>query len=172
MFSEALNFIPVVIVSSLFPAILNAKRDDPARYQKRLQNLFDLMVWLSLAFSLFIAVASPLIYRFYKPEFITAAPVLAVHVWGSIFVFLGVASGQFLIAEGFNKLTFIRTGFGAIINIALNFLLIPTMGMMGTAIATVIAYFAATFLIIFIPKTRPQGIMMLKSCLLYTSRCV
>lgn len=169
MFSEALNFIPVVIVSSLFPAILNAKRDDPARYQKRLQNLFDLMVWLSLAFALFIAAASPLIYRFYKPEFIAAAPVLAVHVWGSIFVFLGVASGQFLIAEGFNKLTFIRTGFGAIINIALNFLLIPTMGMMGTAIATVIAYFAATFLIIFIPKTRPQGIMMLKSLFLVSA---
>ena len=58
MFSEALNFIPVVIVSSLFPAILNAKRDDPKRYQKRLQNLFDLMVWLSLAFAIFISFAA------------------------------------------------------------------------------------------------------------------
>lgn len=168
-FSEALNFIPVVIVTSLFPAILNARRDDPKRYQKRLQNLFDLMVWLSLAFALGISIGSPLIYKLFKPEFAAAAPVLAVHVWGSLFVFLGVASGQFLIAEGFNKLTFIRTGFGAIVNIALNFLLIPTMGMMGTAIATVIAYFSATFLILFIPKTRPQGIMMLKSLFLVSA---
>lgn len=169
IFSEALNFVPVVIVSSLFPAILNARRDDPERYKKRLQNLFDLMVWLSLSFAIVISIGSPLIYKLFKPEYAAAAPVLAVHVWGSLFVFLGVASSQFLITEGYNKLTFIRTGFGAIINIALNFLLIPTMGMMGTAIATVIAYFSATFLILFIPKTRRQGIMMLKSLFLVSA---
>lgn len=169
MFSEALNFVPVVIVSSLFPAILNARRDDPDRYKKRLQNLFDLMVWLSLSFAIVISIGSPLIYKLFKPEFAAAAPVLAVHVWGSLFVFLGVASSQFLITEGYNKLTFVRTGVGAIINIILNFLLIPTMGMMGTAIATVIAYFSATFLILFIPKTRSQGIMMLKSLFLVSA---
>jgi O-antigen/teichoic acid export membrane protein len=166
MFSEALNFVPVVIVSSLFPAILNAKRDSPERYQKRLQNLFDLMVWISLSFAIVISIGSPLIYKLFKPEYASAAPVLSAHVWGSMFVFLGVASSQFLITEGFNKLTFVRTGVGAAINIILNFLLIPSMGMMGTAIATVIAYFSATFLILFIPKTRQQGIMMLKSLFL------
>lgn len=166
MFSEALNFVPGAIVTSLFPAILNARRDDHARYQKRLQNLFDLMVWLSFSFAIFITFASPIIYKLFKPEYAEAAPVLAVHVWGAVFVFLGVASGQFLITEGYNKLTFVRTGIGAIINIGLNFLLIPTMGMMGTAIATVIAYFVSAFSILLIKKTRPQGIMMLKSLFL------
>lgn len=168
-FSEALNFVPVAIVSSLFPAILNAKRDDTDRYQKRLQNLYDLMVWLSLSFALFISFASPFIYKLFKPEFATAAPVLTVHVWGSIFVFLGVASGQYLIAENLNKFTFVRTGFGALINIVLNLILIPKMGMMGTAIATVFAYFASAFLILLIPKARKQGIMMLKSLFLVTA---
>ena len=102
----------------------------------------------------------------FNPEYAAASPVLSIHVWGSVFVFLGVASGQVLIAEGFNKLAFIRTGIDALINIALNFILIPKMGMMGTAIATVIAYFSASFFILFIPKTRPQGIMMLKSLFL------
>ncbi|RZL57632.1 MAG: flippase, partial [Pedobacter sp.] len=150
MFSEALNFVPVVIVNSLFPAILNAKRDDPERYQKRLQNLFDLMVWLSLSFAIAISIGSPLIYKLFRPEYASAAPVLSVHVWGSMFVFLGVASSQFLITEGYSKLTFIRTGVGAIVNIILNLLLIPKMGMIGTAIATVIAYFAAAFMILLI----------------------
>lgn len=168
MFSEALNFVPVAIVTSLFPAILNARRDDQARYQKRLQNLFDLMVWLSLAFAIFITFASPIIYNLFNPEFTSAAPVLAVHVWGGLFVFLGVASTQVLIAEGLNKLTFVRTGVGAIINIALNFLLIPTMGMMGTALATIIAYASTNFLLLFIPKTRKLGLMVVKSLLLVT----
>lgn len=168
-FSEALNFVPVAIVSSLFPAILNAKRDDPERYKKRLQNLYDLMVWMSLGFAIFVTFASPIIYKLFKPEFAIAAPALSIHVWGSLFVFLGVASGQYLIAEGYSKLTFVRTGVGAIVNIILNFLLIPKMGMIGTAIATVIAYFVAAFMVLLIPKTRPQGIMMLKSLFLITA---
>jgi O-antigen/teichoic acid export membrane protein len=163
MFSEALNFVPGAIVTSLFPAILNAKRDDAIRYKKRLQNLFDLMVWLSLAFAIFITFASPIIYKLFEPAYASAAPVLALHVWGSVFVFLGVASTQVLIAEGLNKLTFVRTGFGAVINIVLNFILIPKMGMMGTAIATLIAYAATNFMLLFIPQTRAQGLMVIKA---------
>jgi O-antigen/teichoic acid export membrane protein len=168
-FSEALNFVPMAIVSSLFPAILNAKRDDPQRYQKRLQNLFDLMAWLSLAFAIFISFTAPIIYKLYKPEYVIAVPALIIHVWGSLFVFLGVASGQFLIAEGFSKLTFIRTGIGAVVNIVLNLILIPKYGMIGTAIATLIAYAISTFSILFIPSTHKQGMMMLKSLFLITA---
>ena len=166
--SEAWNFIPAVIVTSLFPAILNAKRDNPERYKKRIQNLYDLMVYLSLPTALVITFASPLIYKLYHHEYAYAAPVLSVHIWSGVFVFLGAASSQYLIAENFNKLTFIRTGFGAIINVLLNLALIPRMGMMGAAIATLVAYASATFFIIAIPKVREQAIMMFKSLFLFS----
>jgi O-antigen/teichoic acid export membrane protein len=161
--SEAWNFVPIVIVTSLFPAILNARRDDIERYNKRLQNMYDLMVYLSVPVAIIITFAAPVIYKFYKPEYAYSAPVLSVHIWSGIFVFLGAASGQYLIAENFNKLTFIRTGFGAIVNIGLNLLLIPKMGMMGAAIATLAAYAGSTFFLLVIPQVRKQGIMMLKS---------
>ena len=164
--SEAWNFIPAVIVTSLFPAILNAKRDDAARYKKRIQHLYDLMVYLSLPVAVIITFAAPLIYKMYTPEYAYAASTLSVHIWSGVFVFLGAASSQYLIAENFNKLTFIRTGFGAIINILLNLILIPRMGMMGAAIATLVAYASATFFILFIPKVRDQAIMMFKSLFL------
>jgi len=165
-FSEAWNFIPAVIVTSLFPAILNAKRDDAARYKKRIQHLYDLMVYLSLPVAIVITFVSPLIYKLLTPEYAYAAPTLSVHIWSGVFVFLGAASSQYLIAENFNNLTFIRTGFGAIVNIVLNLLLIPHMGMMGAAIATLVAYASATFFIIFIPKVSDQGVMMFKSLFL------
>jgi len=164
--SEAWNFIPLIIVSSLFPAILNARRDDIARYRKRVQDLYNLMVYLSVPTALVITFAAPLIYKLYKPEYAYAAPVLSVHIWSGVFVFLGAASTQFLVAENFTKLTFIRTGFGAAINIILNLILIPHMGMMGSAIATLIAYACATFFIIFIPKVSNQGVMMFKALFL------
>jgi O-antigen/teichoic acid export membrane protein len=161
--SEAWNFVPVVIVTSLFPAILNARRDEPERYNKRIQDLYDLMVYLSVPVAAIITFASPLIYKLYKPEYAYAAPVLSVHIWSGVFVFLGAASGQYLIAENLNKLTFIRTGFGAIVNIVLNLILIPKMGMMGAAIATLVAYASSTFFLLVIPKVNDQGIKMLKS---------
>lgn len=165
-FSAAWYFVPTVIVSSLFPAILNARRDDPVRYQKRLQNLYDIMVWFSMLFAIAVTLAAPLIYKLFKPEYASAAPILAVHVWSGIFVFLGTANGQYLIAENFNKLTFIRTTVGAVLNILLNLWLIPAMGAIGAAVATLISYFVSTFFILLIPKLRQQGLMMLKSLFL------
>lgn len=165
--SEAWNFIPTVIVTTLFPAILNARRDDIERYKKRIQNLYDLMVYLSLPAAVIITFASPLIYKIlYTREFAYAAPALSVHIWSGVFVFLGAANSQYLIAEGYVKLTFMRTGFGAIVNIVLNLILIPKMGMMGAAIATLVAYAASAFFILLIPKTYKQGVMMLKSLFL------
>ena len=164
--SEAWNFIPTVIVTTLFPAILNARRDDLERYKKRIQNLYDLMVYLSLPAAIIITFSSHLIYKVYTPEYAYAAPALSVHIWSGVFVFLGAANSQYLIAEGYVKLTFWRTGFGALVNIVLNLILIPKMGMMGAAIATLIAYACSAFFVLLIPKVKKQGVMMLKSLFL------
>lgn len=162
--SESWYFIPVATVSALFPAIMNARQHDEERYQNRLQNLYDLMSFISLGIAIVMTFASPLVYKIlYKADFAAGAEVLSIHIWAGIFVFLGSASGQYLIAEGYTKLSLVRTGVGALINIILNMWWIPIFGIKGAAWASLIAYAVATFYIILIPKTRVQGIMMLKS---------
>lgn len=162
--SESWYFIPVATVSALFPAIMNARKQDQERYQKRLQNLYDLMSFLSVGIAIVMTFAAPLLYNIlYKPEYVYGASILSIHIWAGIFVFLGSASGQYLIAEGYMKISLLRTAFGAIINIILNLWWIPIYGIQGAAYASLIAYVCATFFILFIPKTRQQGIMMLKS---------
>src|SRR5690606_3024497 len=99
----------------------------------------------------------------YSDDYIGGAEILAIHIWAGIFVFLGTASGQYLIAEGYTKLALTRTAAGALVNIVLNLWWIPVFGIKGAAWASLIAYAVATFYIILIPKTRKQGIMMLKS---------
>ncbi|NCD70409.1 flippase [Mucilaginibacter agri] len=165
--SENWYFIPVAIVSSVFPAIMNARKTDVDRYHKRLQNMYDLMVLLSLGIAITMSLGSTFIYHLlYKPAFWNGAPILSVHVWAGLFVFLGVASSQYLIAEGYTKLAMLRTGMGAIVNVVLNIFWIPEYGIIGAAYATLIAYGVSTFFIIFIPKTSKQGLMMLKSLFL------
>ena len=48
-------------------------------------------------------------------------------------------------ATPLNKLSFYKTLFGAIINIILNFILIPKYGGVGAAIATLVAYAIAAY---------------------------
>jgi O-antigen/teichoic acid export membrane protein len=81
-------------------------------------------------------------------------------------VFLGSASSQYLLAEGYTVISFKRTAIGAVVNILLNLWLIPLYSGVGASIAALAAYFAATFSIFLFPQTRAQGIMMLKSLLL------
>jgi O-antigen/teichoic acid export membrane protein len=169
--SESWYFIPVAIVTSVFPAIMHARNTDIARYKKRLQNMYDLMVVISMSIAIFMTFASKLIYHLAyarHPEFWSGAPVLAVHVWAGVFVFLGSASGQYLIAEGYTKMSMLRTGVGAVVNIVLNIFWLPKYGILGAAYATLAAYGIATFFIVFIPKTREQGVMMLRSLFLFS----
>jgi O-antigen/teichoic acid export membrane protein len=168
--SEAWYFIPLAIVSSVFPAIINARQTDLERYQKRLKNLYDLLIFMSLPVAIAISFfGTDIIHLLYGNRFEGAGTMLSIHIWSGIFVFLGVASSQYLLAEGYTRISFQRTAFGAVANILLNFWLIPLYGGIGASIATLIACFLSTFYIIFIPKTRQQGIMMLKSLFLVSA---
>ena len=168
--SEAWYFIPLAIVTSVFPAIINARQTDLERYHKRLKNLYDLLVFMSLPVAIVLSFfGTDLIHLLYGNRFEGAGTMLSIHIWSGIFVFLGVASSQYLLAEGYTKISFQRTAFGAVANILLNLWLIPLYGGIGASIATLIACFLSTFYIIFIPKTRQQGIMMLKSLFLISA---
>ena len=167
--SEAWYFIPMAIAGSLFPAIISAKKKSESLYYFRIQQLYDLMVWIAIAIALPITFLSPWIIKvLYGDAYLPAASVLSIHIWAGVFVFLGVASGKWLIIENFTKISFLRTFIGAIVNLILNIILIPKYGINGAAITTLISYFVAVFFIGFIPKTKKQVVFMLKSIFLFS----
>ncbi|WP_223154512.1 flippase, partial [Campylobacter concisus] len=123
--SEIWYFIPTILVSSLFPAVVNARKQSEELYYSRLQKLFDLVVWIAIAIALPMTFLSDIIVNMlYGEQYNQAASVLTIHIWASIFVFLGVASGQWFIAENLQLLAFWRTFCGMVTNIFLNLLLI------------------------------------------------
>jgi O-antigen/teichoic acid export membrane protein len=163
--SEVWYFVPMMIVASVFPAILEAKKRDDGQYLQRLQRLYDLMVWLSVAIALPMTfIATPIVVALFGSAYAESGPVLAVHIWASVFVFLGVASSQWLVAENRQMLSFQRTLLGLIINVIFNFILIPKYGGIGAAIATLIGQITAAWLFDLIqPTTRPVFFMKAKS---------
>ena len=145
--SEAWYFIPLVLASSLFPAIINAKKHSNELYFSRLQKLYDSLVWLAIAIAIPITFMSDwLINLLYGAQYSQAAGVLTIHIWTAIFVFQGVAFSRFLTAENWTIKAFYRTLLGLIFNIGLNLVLIPLYGIEGAAVATLIGQFTANYI--------------------------
>ncbi|MFT6248628.1 MAG: O-antigen/teichoic acid export membrane protein [Cognaticolwellia sp.] len=165
---EIWYFIPVVISSSLFPAIINAKETSKKLYYSRLQRLYDLMAWVAISIAITVIFLSDwLVHLLYGVQFSEASGVLMIQIWSVIFVFLGVASSKWFIAEGLQKYSFYRTLAGAVLNVILNFILIPLYGIYGAAIATLVSQIVASYLFnITNKKSRITFIMHTKALLL------
>jgi O-antigen/teichoic acid export membrane protein len=163
--SEVWYFIPTVIASSTFPSIIEVKKHSKKLYYKRLQKLFNLMVLSSVMIALPMTFFSDWVVRLlYGSNFTQAGGILSINIWAGVFVFLGVASSNWLLAENLQNISFYRTAIGALINIVLNYLLIPQYGGEGAAFATLVSYgFAALFFDLLNKRTRVVFYMKLSA---------
>jgi polysaccharide transporter, PST family len=152
--SEVWYFIPVVIASSITPMILKARQESHGLYHQKLQTAFNGTVLAAYAISIAMSFfAAPLILHLYGSAYAESIPILIVHIWASIFIFLGVIRGIWMIAEDLTGVYFQMTLLGTLVNVGLNMILIPRYGGLGAAIATVVAYAMASYLgCIFYPR--------------------
>lgn len=165
--SEVWYFIPTIISSSLAPAILNAKKNDDKLYQSRLLRLIKLLTWLSIFLAVLITFCSDkLIDLTFGPAYQSSVGVLNIQIWSGVFVFIGVASSVFFVAENYATKALYRTLAGAVTNVILNFYFIPKYGIFGAAYATLFSQFVANFLYDFFdPDIKALLIIKIKSLL-------
>jgi len=142
--AEAWYFIPGAIVASVFPSIVEAKTISDDLFYGRLQKLYNLMALLGYLVAIPVTfLASWLIKFLYGAAYIKAGPMLALLIWAGLFVNLGIARSAFLTTMNWTRVHFMTVFLGCIVNVALNFLLIPRYGGMGAVIASCIAYWFA-----------------------------
>ncbi len=167
--SEASYFLPMIIMSSLWPAIVKWKNLDEKMYLKKLQKLYRFMAALALVLALTLSLlANSIVFYLFGDAYSEAADILRIHVWSSVFVYLGVASGAYLINEGLQRKNFYRAAVGVAVNVPLNLLLIPRFGCEGAAISTCLSFMVSNYLYdILDTDLRCQFIMKTKSILLF-----
>ncbi len=157
--SEMWYVFPILLMNTLFPAIVEAKKGGLQKYHLRIQQLADLLIWASIGFSIFIQfTAEWLIVDLlpYGEAYLPSVEVLQLHVWASIFVASGGLGSRWMIIEKMHRYSMLQTLLGAVVNVILNYLLIPQMGLKGVAIATLVSYLlGALGLAIFIPQLHP-----------------
>lgn len=166
--SEAWYFIPMAIVGSVFPAILEARKSGEPLYLEKFQKLYDTLTVIALVVAIPVTfLADQIVVTLFGQEYLEAGTILSIHIWTALFVFLGVASGKWFLAENLQLLALHRVLWGVGVNIGLNMIWIPQYGGIGAAVATLVSQAVAALLIDVVHKeTRFMFWMKLRACLM------
>ena len=160
----SLNYVPFAICATLFPAIINARKQSSQLYAQRMKELYMLMFWIGTAFALVLVIfAEEIVITLFTEEFKGAIKVLQISAFTMIPLYLGSGLNKYLVTERLTKINAIRTGFAVVTNLGLNWLLIPHFGIEGAATATLASGIMSVIIVPgFIPSTRQQIWWMMK----------
>ena len=143
--------LSTVMIPRLSNLIQNGEMDE---FNRLSQKAFDFVFALSLPLFLGLIVTAPILIKlFCGPSYDPAITTLEILSPILLFIALsGVLGIQILYPQGKENIVVKCTIFGAITNFTLNLILIPLMANNGAAIATCVAEFMVTFVMIFIGR--------------------
>lgn len=162
------SFVLMAFINSARPVIMSSKNISEERYLKQLKRLYAAIIWVGIAMAVCISVGGKLIiYIMYGEAYMPATSTLQILAWYTMFSILGSARGIWIVCEDKAKYVKYYLGIGAVLNIILNYVLIPIYGAGGAAMATLVTQiFTAVFAPLIFKETRAYGKHILDSFLL------
>ncbi len=163
------TFVLSAIIDSMYPTIVKSYKDgNKEDFKRNNRILYSIIFYISLFVSLFFCIFGNLVIRIlYGQEFLPAVTPLKLVAFYTAFSYLGVARNSWMVCN--NKQKYIKFMYvpAVIINIILNFLLIPSFGASGAAVASLITQMSTSILIpLCIKDTRPNAKLMLEAIIL------
>ncbi len=136
-----LEKFPLFVMSTLYPIMSRLAVDD----MPRLREVYVRALWrfaaLGVVLGVVIAALAPwLLATLFGEPYRAAAPALRWLVVSTVCLYLAMTGGNLLIASGRVKDNVVALSAGAVANAALNFVLIPTRGIEGAALATAVSF--------------------------------
>lgn len=166
--AEVWYFIPGAVVSSTFPSVVAARMENDDLFYERLQRLYNLMALLAYMVAIPVTLlAGPIVELLYGSAYAKAGSMLALLVWAGLFTNLGIARSSFLTAMNWTKIHFVTVFLGCLINVALNYILIPRYSGMGAVIASCVAYWFAAHGACFVYRPLYKTGVMLTKAIIY-----
>lgn len=159
-------FVPTAIINSFRPIIMELKsKGDEKEYLIRLQQLYSAIIWLCLIVSFLVFLFGNLIVNIlYGSGYIESVKILKLLIWSETFSMIGTARGIWIISEKKNKYTKYYLAIGSIVNLILNFLLIPHYGASGAAFATLITQITTSIIApLFFKGTRAHSKIVMEA---------
>ncbi len=151
--ATVVQFIYLAITDSFRPLILSSKKESIEKYEKNVSRLYGIIFYLTTAQSIAFTVFARLIITIlYGKEYFAAIPILQILVWFVVFSAMGVVRNIWILAEEKQKILPLINFLGAVINIVLNFFMIPLWGACGAALASFLTQFFTNFILSYIIK--------------------
>ena len=133
-----INLIPSLIMVALFP-YLSANVNDKEKIKKLTKKVVLAFIGLGLLISILVFFLAPLIPLIVGQSYKPSLGLAQFLIWIIVFMFPAAYFSYFYLAYNKQMLSFYLTAISAIINLALNFLLIPKYGMYGAAATSMFA---------------------------------
>ena len=158
------DFVFTAVIDTARPVILESRKQSYAAFEKNVSRTYAIIIWLSIAQSVFFTLfAKYVIYFLYGEEFMAAVPVLQIMIWNSAFSYMGYIRNIWILAEEQHRVLFTINASGAVFGVLTNALFIPLWGACGAAFASVLVQIFTNFVMGFILKPiRPNNKLLLK----------
>lgn len=147
-FLDLILFLPTVLTQTVTPLIVKTKENGTKEeYQYKSYQFISVVVWVSIILAALVSfLAYWMIYCTFGIKYIAAVPVLQIMAWKTVGMAISSSGGQLIIIEKLQKWAVFRNLAGCIVCVALNLILIPKYGVVGSAFVTIITLFVSGFL--------------------------
>lgn len=146
------SFIYVAIIDSFRPVIFQ-NQENTVQFELNLKRLYSIVIYLSLFQSLLMTILSRFIVGIlYGKDFSASVSALQIVVWYTTFSYLGSIRNIWMLAKEKQKYLWIINLSGAMLNVVINLLLIPVLGINGAALASLMTQFFTNYVMGFVIK--------------------
>lgn len=158
--TEAFTFIPATFMVSIFPLMSRYHEESKDKlifsYMKSFKFLFIIALPLAIGITL---ISDKIVLLIYKGQFENSVQLLQILIWSTAIVFINYPLTQLLISTNKQKIFATSTAICAILNVALNLVLIPAYSYTGASAATVITQLINGLIIL---HYRPKELLLLQ----------
>lgn len=136
----AISLMAFAVRAAIYPVMSRYAHEAPEKlallYTKANQYLLALSLPIAAAVCI---LARPIIGLIYGEAFGPAVPVLQISVWAAVFLLINVPNARLLLVDNRQGAAAGLTGISLTVNVVANLILIPVLGIMGAAVARVLA---------------------------------
>lgn len=149
----ALQFIPAALAAAIFPAFTASFVSDKEKLKNTFERVMKVLIVVVLPISAgTIMLAQPIVSLFYSVKYLEAVTSLEVLMAGLIFVFLNFPLGSLLNGCEKQVTNTVLVACTMVLNIILNFILIPRYSFLGASIAFLLSHTSLFVASMFVAK--------------------
>ncbi len=136
---DALGFIPVILMSTMYPLFSKFHVSSRNSLEFAFKKSFKLLTIIAIPIGIGTTILAEriILFIYHNVQYSPSAAALQVLIWASVLSFINYTPATYFTSTNRQRTLMIFTCMGAILNIFLNFVLIPRLSYNGAAIATV-----------------------------------